>query len=238
MANLRNRNHNDSNGRYNESDNITPDELVEPGRVTSYRDGYVHGRVLERRRQDEVLEVRDNNNAARGLLIGLSLASLVGLGLAALFFWNQRPEEAPTQIIVPQSVSPSPSPQSAETQNRTTVIERQVEKVPQVIVPQQPATSAPQQSAPKINITVPRQAAPAAPKTDVRVIPVPSAPQQAPAPKQDTTVNVTPPQSSNQSSTTSTTTSTTSSNPKANPINPSEGTQNQTDTQSGTDSTP
>ena len=232
MANLRNRNDNDSNGRYNESDNIPTEEFVEPGRVTSYRDGYVHGRVLERRRQDEVLEVRDNNNAARGLLIGLSIASLLGLGLAALFFWNQRPEEAPTQIIVPQSVSPSPSPQSAETQNRTTVIERQVEKVPQVIVPQQPA-SAPQQSAPNINITVPRQVAPAAPKTDVRVIPVPSAPQQAPAPKQETTTNVTPPQSSTQRSETST-----SSNPKANPINSSEGTQNQTDTQSGTDSTP
>ncbi|AFZ15014.1 hypothetical protein Cri9333_4225 [Crinalium epipsammum PCC 9333] len=232
MANLRNRNDNDSNGRYNESDNIPTEEFVEPGRVTSYRDGYVHGRVLERRRQDEVLEVRDNNNAARGLLIGLSIASLLGLGLAALFFWNQRPEEAPTQIIVPQSVSPSPSPQSAETQNRTTVIERQVEKVPQVIVPQQPA-SAPQQSAPNINISVPRQVAPAAPKTDVRVIPVPSAPQQAPAPKQDTTVNITPPQSSTQRSETST-----SSNPKANPINSSEGTQNQTDTQSGTDSTP
>ncbi len=232
MANLRNRNDNDSNGRYNESDNIPTEEFVEPGRVTSYRDGYVHGRVLERRRQDEVLEVRDNNNAARGLLIGLSIASLLGLGLAALFFWNQRPEEAPTQIIVPQSVSPSPSPQSAETQNRTTVIERQVEKVPQVIVPQQPV-SAPQQSAPKINITVPRPAAPAAPKTDVRVIPVPSAPQQAPAPKQETTINVTPPQSSTQRSETST-----SSNPKANPINSSEDTQNQTDTQSGTDSTP
>ena len=232
MANLRNRNPNDSNGRYNEPDNIPPDEFVEPGRVTSYRDGYVHGRVLERRHQDEVLEVRDKNNAARGLLIGISLASLVGLGLAALFFWNQRPEEAPTQIIVPQSVSPSPSPQSAETQNRTTVIERQVEKVPQVVVPQQPA-SAPQQSAPKININVPRQAAPSAPKTDVRVIPVPSAAQQAPAPQQDTTINVTPPQSSTQRSETST-----SSNPKGNPINPSQGTQNQTDTQSGTDSTP
>ena len=237
MANLRNRNHNDSNGRYNESDNIPTEEFVEPGRVTSYRDGYVHGRVLERRHQDEVLEVRDNNNAARGLLIGLSLASLVGLGLAALFFWNQRPEEAPTQIIVPQSVSPSPSPQSAETQNRTTVIERQVERVPQVVVPQQPA-SAPQQTAPNINIIAPRQPAPPAPKTEVKVIPVPSAPQQAPAAQQDTTINVTPPQSSTQNSTTSTTTSTTSSNPKANPVSPSEGTQNQTDTQSGTDSTP
>jgi outer membrane biosynthesis protein TonB len=235
MANLRDRNPNNSDGSYNEPDNIPTEEFVEPGRATSYRDGYVHGRVLERRHQDEVLEVRDNNNAARGLLIGISLASLLGLGLAAFFFWNQRPEEAPTQIIVPQSTSPSPQP--AETQNRTTVIERQVEKVPQVIVPQQPA-SAPQQSAPKININVPRQAAPAAPKTDVKVIPVPSAPQQAPAPKQDTTVNITPPQSSTQKSTTSTTINSTSSNPKANPVTPSEGTQNQTDTQSGTDSTP
>ncbi|HEY9693096.1 MAG TPA: hypothetical protein V6D15_12870 [Oculatellaceae cyanobacterium] len=234
MANLRNRNPNNSDGRYDESDYIPPNEVVEPGRVTSYRDGYVHGRVSERRRQDEVLEVRDNNNAARGLLIGISIASLLGLGLAALFFWNQRQEEAPTQIIVPQSVSPSPSPQSAETQNRTTVIERQVEQVPQVIrVPQQPA-SAPTQSAPKININVPRQPAPPAPKTDVRVT-VPSTTQQAPAPQQDTTINVTPPQSSTQRSETS---STTSSNPKANPINPSQGTQNQTDTQSGTDSTP
>ncbi len=154
-----------------------------------------------------------------------------------MFFWNQRPEEAPTQIIVPQSVSPSPSPQSAETQNRTTVIERQVEQVPQVVpAPQQPGSAA-QQSAPKININVPRQPAPPAPKTDVRVT-VPSATQQAPAPQQDTTVNVTPPQSSTQRSTTSTTTSTTSSNPKANPINPSQSTQNQTDSQSGTDSTP
>ncbi len=231
MANLRNRNHNNSDSSFNDPDYIAPEEVVEPGRATSYRDGYVHGRVSERRQQDEVLEVRDNNNAARGLLIGISLASLVGLGLAALFFWNQRPEEAPTQIIVPQAVSPSPSPQPAETQNRTTVIERQVEKVPQVIVPQQPA-SAPTQSAPKININVPRQAAPPAPKTEVKIT-VPPAAQQAPAPKQETTINVPPPQSSTPKPETST-----SSNPKANPVSPSEGTQNQTDTQSGTDSTP
>jgi len=235
MANLRNRNHNNSDSSFNDPDYIAPEEVVEPGRATSYRDGYVHGRVSERRQQDEVLEVRDNNNAARGLLIGISLASLLGLGLAALFFWNQRPEEAPTQIIVPQAVSPSPSPQPAQTQNRTTVIERQVEKVPQVIVPQQPA-SAPTQSAPtKINIIVPRQPAPPAPKTDVKIT-VPSATQQAPAPKQETTIKVTPPQSSTPKTETSTTTS---SNPKANnPTTSSGGTQTQTDTQSGTDSTP
>jgi len=232
MANLHDRNSNHRDGNVDETVHLNGN--ADPARATSYRDGYVHGRVAESRIEEDRLEVRDNNNAARGLFIGIVLTSLLGITLAALYYWNQRQQVEPA-IVVPVPTSPAPAA-NQQPNRQTTVIERQVDQVPQVVpVPQQPAT-APQQSAPKINVTVPQQQAPA-PKVNVTV---PSAAQQ-PAPRQNNTVNVTPPQSPTQSRPES------SGSVQSNPenlnteTNPSgtgndtttPGTQNQTGTSSG-----
>lgn len=190
MANLHNRNPNNRDENLNPTPPLNHYPERDPNRAVAYRDGYVHGRVSERDIQEEGLEVRDNNNAARGLLVGIALTSLVGLGLGALFFWTQREEPTPT-IIVPQEQPASPSPQVQQPQQ--TIIERQVEQVP-VPVPQQQAP-APQQDTPNVNVTVPnagQQPVAQPERTNVNLT-VPSTGQQ---PTGGTTVNVTPSQSS------------------------------------------
>ncbi|MDZ8050855.1 MAG: hypothetical protein RMX68_023660 [Aulosira sp. ZfuVER01] len=129
----------------------------------SYGSGYVSGRDSERRYQQANLAERDNSNTANGLLIGVILTSLVTLGAAALWYFNQRnnpavDNTAPVVVPVPVPNSASPSPAASQSpQSRTTIIER-TREVP-VVIPQQqaPASSAPAPAQPNINITVPSQ---------------------------------------------------------------------------------
>jgi hypothetical protein len=213
MANLQNRDPDNRDGNVNEHGHVHPTSNEIPGNPVSYRDGYVHGRVSEQRLLEEELEVRDNDNAARGLIMGIILATLVGLGLAALFFWN-RQQEAPIPVVVPIP-SASPTPAASQQPNRTTVIERQVEQRVPVVVPQQ--------QAPDIKVIAPQQQAPA-----------PSPAQQS-APAQNTIINVTPPAPTQTGSGTSgNSTNSTDGN------SPNSGTQGQTGSPStsGTDSSP
>lgn len=124
-----------------------PDGTARPvvTRDSAYRDGYVHGRDEEQYRYEADQTVRDNDNAARGLLLGILLTSLVGLGAAAYFLTQRHDEAAPPQqtIIVPRA-SQSPSPQPS-----TQVRERVIERDRVVPVPQQQAP------APNVNIAVP-----------------------------------------------------------------------------------
>ncbi|MBD2124168.1 hypothetical protein [Trichocoleus sp. FACHB-262] len=169
----------------------------------SYRDGYVSGQVTERELRDGNQIARDNDNAARGLLIGIILTSLLGLVLGTLFFLNQRRETpAPVApIIVPnRSVAPAakPSP-SPVTKTETRIIERdRVVPVPQ---PQAPAPQAPAPApapAPTVNVAP-------APAPDVNIT-VPSNP--APAPTQPQTGNDTTSTQGSSGSTTDTAPST------------------------------
>lgn len=118
---------------------------VDPNQKAAYHDGYVHGRVVENSRQERHLHERDNNNAARGLLLGILLTSLLGLLAGALYFWNERNEAAdsvapvaPAGQVVEPSASPSPI-------NRETTI---IERVVPIPTPQQTTP-------PDVNITVP-----------------------------------------------------------------------------------
>ncbi|MBD2100723.1 hypothetical protein [Leptolyngbya sp. FACHB-261] len=126
----------------------------------SYRNGYVQGRVTESRLQQEGQVARDNENAARGLLLGLLLTGLTGLVLGSILYVNQRNNQvpatapAPRSTIVVPSASPAPVPTPVPTVTQTpapsattTIIERTREIVP---VPQQsaPAQQAPVQQAP------------------------------------------------------------------------------------------
>lgn len=150
--------------------------------TNSYSNGYVQGKISERRYQENALAQRDNNNAARGLLLGIIFTSVAALAAGYAWLFNQT-NEAPTSvtptIIVPNSPpDKKPTPEVDRPPQKETIIERTKELVP---VPQQPAASpTPKQD---INITVPN-----------------SAPQQPPAEQAPTTQTTTPPQ--NQSSNT------------------------------------
>jgi outer membrane biosynthesis protein TonB len=220
MANLHNHNPNERNHVHH--NNVAPDKTV------AYRDGYIHGRVRERHLQEDGLEVRDNNNAARGLLIGITLTSLVGLALAAAFFWYPRQQQTPAPVVVPApSSSPVSSPAASQGQTtQTTTIERHtVEQVPVT----QPAAPA---SQPNVNVTVP-QTAPAS-RTDVNVN-VPNPSQQPANSKSSTTVNVNPAQpQTTRSESSNSTSKTNSANNSTNNDNSSK--QNKSGTSSGSNS--
>lgn len=192
MSNLQNRNPNNREVPPQQDGQVHHNSIppkVDPEKAISYRDGYVHGRVSEHRVQEEGLEVRDNNNAARGLLIGIALTSLLGLTLGAIFFLNlnnQRQQEEYTAppVVVPSAVTPaSPSPAAAQPRQETQVIERTRTIEKPVLVPVPQVQSPAPQKAPQVNITVP----PAARQQ----------PAAAPAP-QNNTINVTPAQPSTQ----------------------------------------
>jgi hypothetical protein len=90
----KNSNTNIQNGRHLN----TPVETVNPDAV-SFEEGYLHGRASERSLESQEQEVRSEHSAARGLLLGMALTSLVGLTVGAIFYLNQR-EESPTPTPV------------------------------------------------------------------------------------------------------------------------------------------
>lgn len=52
----------------------------------SYRDGYLHGQAVEHDIQRKNRTIRENNSAAKGLLIGIGLTAIAGLLGATIFF--------------------------------------------------------------------------------------------------------------------------------------------------------
>ncbi|MBW4688438.1 MAG: hypothetical protein KME40_25950 [Komarekiella atlantica HA4396-MV6] len=171
----------------------------------SYRNGYVDAQ--------ENLAARDNSNAASGLLVGLLLASLVGLVGGVLFFLNQRndtPAPVTSPIVVPQRPEAKQPPEK-----ETTIIEKTRDvlvPVPQQQAPApQPPAAPPQQD---INISIPNPA-----PTPVNQQPAPSIPE---APKQ--------------SESQSNSTSTQEKNNNTSISTPAQNKSNQTDTLSGSSS--
>lgn len=183
---MRNLNDSDSYNRenYPATDDLSETGVRRPEAVTSqpvtptrtaYRDGYVQGRSVEQHRNEVSQEIRDNDNAARGLIMGILLTGLVGLGLAT-YFLTQRNEAPVNRTIVVPSAAPSPA-QSPQVRDR--IIER--DRVVPVPVPQEPAP------APNVNITVPSPApqapAPAAPSQTAPSQTAPSEGQSGTAPE-------------------------------------------------------
>ncbi|MCC5607913.1 hypothetical protein LC612_14230 [Nostoc sp. CHAB 5834] len=90
----------------------------------SYTNGYVQGRNTERNYQQADLAERDNNNASRGLLLGIIITSLLGLVVGGVWYFNQQ-NNAAVDNIVPIAVpvpSSSPTP-SASPQTKTFQLE-------------------------------------------------------------------------------------------------------------------
>lgn len=113
----------------------------------SYQNGYT------RRAYEENLRTRDDNNASRGLLMGVLLTSLLGIAIGALFFVNQQSQ---TPAVVPVPAEPEATDtETNNTQIRERVIERTRELVP-VPQPQAPAPQQPEaESAPPTDVTQP-----------------------------------------------------------------------------------
>ncbi len=173
----------------------------------TYKNGYVNGQAAERYQEDSLV-ARDNENAGRGLLIGILLASLAALTAGAVWFANQRDDVnpvTPVVVPVPNRAEPSPVP---ETKTETQIIEKTKEvlvPVPQQQTspaPQQPAVTAPEQN---VNITVPPVTSPS-PATETTP---PNSDTSSSSNTQSTTTTETAPPKSDTSSTDTQSTTTT-----------------------------
>jgi hypothetical protein len=93
----------------------------------AYRNGYVAAQN-QQRIQADIQRTRAENSAATGTVIGILIASIAGLVLAALYFTPQRqPQVAPDPTARP--AQPQADPTQPQGTNRTTIIER-VREVP------------------------------------------------------------------------------------------------------------
>lgn len=79
----------------------------------TYRDGYIHGRDLEHHLQEENQSarntIRENNKAASGLLVGITITALAGLlgGTVFLLAHQNQPSTIPVQTApAPNSSQP------------------------------------------------------------------------------------------------------------------------------------
>ncbi|NHC36592.1 hypothetical protein [Scytonema millei] len=113
-----------------------------------YQHGYVHGRVAERSSQERASVVRDNENAARGLLLGILLTTIAALSAGVIWYLNQSPQAStstPQPVLVPV---PSDKPNTeSSTVDRSSEKQTIIEKIKEVPVPVlQPPASTPQQN--------------------------------------------------------------------------------------------
>jgi len=124
---------------------MLPNEEDRIRREAAHDRGFVQGEVSENKRQSEVQRAREDNNAAGGLAVGIILASVVGLVLAAVYFLNRRDQIAPVIIPVTPISQPSATPMPTVTPNIN------------IVVPSSPPQTVPRSN---INITVPPQREP------------------------------------------------------------------------------
>ena len=114
----------------------------------SYQHGYVHGRVAERSTQERASATRDNENAARGLLLGILLTTIAALSAGVIWYLNQSAQTStstPQPVLVPV---PSDRPNTeSSTVDRSSEKQTIIEKIKEVPVPVlQPPASTPQQN--------------------------------------------------------------------------------------------
>lgn len=124
----------------------------------AYRNGYVQGQQREQI-HDDIQRTREENSAAAGtgVIVGVIIASIAGLVLAALYFMPQNRQPVPVPAASP--AQPQSSPTQPQTTNRTTIIERErVREVPstpqdtEVIIT--PSSPQPQPVQPTVQPTV------------------------------------------------------------------------------------
>lgn len=77
----------------------------------AYRDGYLHGKVDEHKSQRENRIIAENNSAASGLLMGITLSVIAFFIGGAIFFFTHTNQ--PTK----NNVETAPVPQTNQPQN-------------------------------------------------------------------------------------------------------------------------
>lgn len=133
----------------------------------SYRDGYVEAQNQQRVRED-IQRTRAENTAATGTLIGILIASIAGLILAALYFLpgNRQPQVAPAPTASPAQPQDPAQPQTntqPQDTDRTTIIERvrEVPAAPQntevIVTPSSPQSTQPAPTQPDATQTAPSE---------------------------------------------------------------------------------
>ena len=212
--------HKDANGHTHTT--RTTETVSQPSH-NSYQTGYVNGQVS--RLQENNLIERDNDNAARGLLLGV-LLTVAALGGGAIWFFNQRNESpapvAPIVVPVPNNKPESkPSPQASKAPEKTTIIEKTKEVFVPVPQPASPSPAARQ----NVNITVPSPASPS-----------PVAPTQPQNPTSSNTSTSTPTESTQGVADTPEGTADKTNETGSSSSSDSKGTANQTDETSSTSS--
>lgn len=105
----------------------------------AYRNGYLQGRAAQqhvryRSQEDWVRrrEIQDTNHVASGVVFGIVLACLAGAAVSVMSFVNQRNGVAPANsagVVQPSSAQP----QTAPVQRQTTIIDRTIERVREII---------------------------------------------------------------------------------------------------------
>lgn len=102
---------------------------------------------LERARleMDRQLKIRDNDNAARGLLVGVIATTFLGLGILAWYILTDRQDTEVTPTVVPaQPSEPSPPPDINITLPNPPAAERtETPATPPTIIQTQPASPQP-----------------------------------------------------------------------------------------------
>jgi hypothetical protein len=123
-------NFNRGNNDYSER---RPAKIVNPDEV-NYQEGYIDGRNSEENYQYEQErgirarenEVREDERANNGLLLGILILAVLGLGIGAYFLWASN--RKPTTIVLP-SASPT-APNNSNTNPQSAPREREIVPVP------------------------------------------------------------------------------------------------------------
>jgi hypothetical protein len=93
----------DNSGNIHTNVTRTSETLSNKVDPKSYENGYLNGQTSERIYQEETLTQRDNENANRGLLIGILLTALAGFCGGSLWYFNQR-DRAMDNTVAPVAV--------------------------------------------------------------------------------------------------------------------------------------
>lgn len=116
-----------SHSPFNRPHTPSPDEEVTNEQEIHHPDGTVHRHKeivrqndpaleqrLERERlaMDRHLQIRDNDNAARGLLVGVIATTFLGLGILTWFLLTNRQEPETAPVVVPAQPSEPTTPSS------------------------------------------------------------------------------------------------------------------------------
>ncbi len=111
-----------------------------PPEGTPYRQGYKQGRLSGRHVQEEYIRARENDSAARGLLLGIVVTSILGLLLGFLFYITRDTAPTPQSVVAP--IPPTTEPQQvqpatgAQPQGQQPVVEQPETPTETIVVPQ------------------------------------------------------------------------------------------------------